>query len=494
MVKLYQKKIAQYHGDIIVFFIQQPQKGAPRCDNPEVQKILSAAFAAHDFTGKAGQALMFYPINHDKALPAKRCLLVGLGKGKIFRENMREAGGVAAKNILKTRSKTALLVTPDIVHLNTGETAECLTEGIILGAYHFDKYKTKIEDQDKRFLTDIFISSQHGNIALDGINKGKNAALAACKCRDMANEPGNIWTADSFAEYGSAIAKKYRFKSKILHKKDLQQFGMHGILAVNSGSTTPPTITILEHITGNKVPKLLLVGKGLTFDAGGISIKPSEGMHEMKYDMCGGAAILAFMEALGEEKPKNIDVISIVPATDNLIGPAALKPGDIITMFNGKTVEVVNTDAEGRLILADAIAYGIREYKPDMIIDLATLTGAVIIGLGHHKTGLLSNNDRLAKKIITAGERSGEPLWRLPLGKEYTNQLRSDIADLKNFGGRQGGTITAAAFLQEFAGKIRWAHLDIAGTAWNFTEKSYIPKGPSGIGVRTLLEFVRNWK
>jgi leucyl aminopeptidase len=214
----------------------------------------------------------------------------------------------------------------------------------------------------------------------------------------------------------------------------------------------------------------------------------------MKFDMCGGAAVLGTMQAIGEEKPKGINVVVIVPATENLPGPSAVKPGDIITIHGGKTVEVVNTDAEGRLILADALAYGIKKFKPKAVVDLATLTGAVIIGLGHHRTGLLSNDDELAQKVTAAGNRSGEPLWRLPLGPEYSKQIKSKIADIKNVGDRAAGTITAAAFLQEFVGEVPWVHLDIAGTAYNFTEKSYVPnKGPSGIGVRTLLELVRNW-
>jgi leucyl aminopeptidase len=254
-------------------------------------------------------------------------------------------------------------------------------------------------------------------------------------------------------------------------------------------------MVIIEYKTAKRNPTLMLVGKGLTFDSGGISLKPPLGMEEMKFDMCGGAAVLGAMQAIGEEKPKGVNVVAIVPTTENLPGPSALKPGDIITIYGGKTVEVINTDAEGRLILADALAYGIKKFKPQAVVDLATLTGAVVIGLGHHKTGLLSNDDELVEKVLAAGDRSGEPLWRLPLGLEYSKQIKSKVADIKNVGDRAAGTITAAAFLQEFVGDVPWAHLDIAGTAYGFTEKPYIPnKGPSGIGVRTLLELVRNWK
>ena len=269
---------------------------------------------------------------------------------------------------------------------------------------------------------------------------------------------------------------------------------MGGILGVNQGSDIPAKMVILEYSSGNdKAETLLLVGKGLTFDSGGISLKPAGGMEDMKYDMCGGAATIAAMGAIAQEAPKNINVVAIIPTTDNLSGSKALKPGDIITAYNGKTIEVINTDAEGRLILADALSYGIKKYSPAAVVDLATLTGAVILGLGHHNTGLLSNDDGLAEKVRQAGLRAGEPMWRLPLGEEYRKQLKSKVADLKNTGGRPAGTITAGAFLAEFVGDTPWVHLDIAGTAWNFTKKSYIPEGPSGIGVRSLLELVRFW-
>ncbi len=210
--------------------------------------------------------------------------------------------------------------------------------------------------------------------------------------------------------------------------------------------------------------------------------------------ICVWSSALTAMEAIAQEKPSNLDVVAIVPTTDNMPGASALKPGDVVRIYNGKTVEVINTDAEGRLILADALAYGIKQFKPKAVVDLATLTGACIVSLGHHMSGLMSNSDDLVKKLVAAGERSGELVWRLPLGPDYTKQIESQVADIKNVGGKGAGTITAAAFLQEFVGDTSWAHLDIAGTAWNYTEKSYVPKGPSGYGVRLLVELVRNWK
>ena len=309
----------------------------------------------------------------------------------------------------------------------------------------------------------------------------------------MANEPGNGWTPSHFARYARRLAKKHTLKCRVLNKKEMIDLGMGGLVAVNQGSKEPPKLIILEYRPETKAETILLVGKGLTFDSGGISLKPASGMMDMKYDMCGGAAVLSAMETIAKEKPQ-VGVVAMIPSTDNLSGSNALKPGDVITHYGGITSEVENTDAEGRLILADSLAYGIEQYKPSCVVDLATLTGAVVIALGHHHTGVLSNNDQLVEQLTGAGAACGEPLWRLPLGEEYSKQIESRVADIKNTGGRHAGSITAAAYLEKFVGDVPWAHLDIAGTAWDFTEKTYIPKGPSGVGVRTLIEFVRCWK
>jgi leucyl aminopeptidase len=500
--------VSKYKGDMVTYFVHQQEKKVPACDNKYVQDTITLAFKAGDFSGKEGESLLFYPSGKGK-LPAKRILVIGLGKAEegktnngttpadVWRDNYRRAGGLVSKTALKTRAAKILAVVPASFILDKQETTECLTEGLVLGAYQFRKYKNITEeDEPQGAIKEIqLFTEKTEKTGLNGVKRGRIAALAGCTARDMANEPGNVWTPTRFAEFGRKIAKTYNFTCKVLSKVDLQRLKMGGILGVNSGSAQPPKMVILEYKTAPRNPTLLLVGKGLTFDSGGISLKPPKGMEEMKFDMCGGAAVLGAMQAVGEEKPKGINIVAIVPATENLPGPSALKPGDIITIYGGKTIEVVNTDAEGRLILADALAYGIKQYKPKAVVDLATLTGAVVIGLGHHRTGLLSNDDELAQKIMAAGDRSGEPLWRLPLGSEYSKQIKSKVADIKNVGNRAAGTITAAAFLQEFVGETSWAHLDIAGTAYNFTNKSYAPQNrPSGIGVRTLLELIRNWK
>lgn len=498
----------KYKADMLAYFVYQEDRKIPVCDDRYVQDGIKPAFRAGDFSGREGESLLLYPAGKKEPL-AKRVLVVGLGKkennggnngsdpSNVWRENFRKAGGTVSRIALKTRAEKVMVVMPDPFVLEPAVMAECLTEGLLLGAYQFKKYKKsrKEDDLPQSEISEVLLFvAKAAKTLIAGLNRGRIAAIAGCSARDMANEPGNIWTPTQFGDFGRKLAKNYGLTCRVLSKTDMQRLKMGGILGVNSGSAQPAKIVILQYKTAPRNPTLMLVGKGLTFDSGGISLKPPKGMEEMKFDMCGGAAVMGAMQAIGEEKPKGINVVAIVPATENLPGPNALKPGDIITIYGGKTVEVVNTDAEGRLIMADALAYGIKQFKPTAVVDLATLTGAVVIGLGHHRTGLLSNDDDLARKVVAAGDRCGEPLWRLPLGAEYSKQIESKVADIKNVGDRAAGTITAAAFLQEFIGETPWAHLDIAGTAYNFTDKPYAPKdGPSGIGVRTLLELVRGW-
>lgn len=498
MIKFSKQNPVQYAGDMIVYCVRQNEKKAPICVDDIIQKTINRVFEAGDFVGREGQVLLYYP-DVDSKKNVKRILVVGLGQDELVAETFRKAGGTIAGTAIKTKAQKIMVVVPEILDFDVVVMAEALTEGLRLGAYRFLDYKT-IDDPDEQpgKLVEILLTASKYAAVKKGLQGGEVTAGAGCWARDMANSPANYWTPAHFAQHGRKLAKKYDFVCKVLAKNDMKRLGMGGILGVSQGSAAPPKMVILEYSAGNrkktKIPTLLLVGKGLTFDAGGISLKPSAGMHEMKYDMCGGAAVLAVMQAVGELRPKNLNVTAIIPATENMPGPAALKPGDVIIHYGGKTVEIIDTDAEGRLILADGLAYGIKQYTPDYIVDIATLTGAVVVGLGHHRTGLLTNNDDLSQQLLAAGDKSGEPVWRLPLGPEYTKQLKSQVADLKNLGKRNGGAITAAAFLQEFVGDTPWAHLDIAGTAWDFTEKSYIPKGPSGVGVRLLLELIRSWK
>jgi len=499
---LTQKPVENIDADLLVFCAAQEKDKAPLCD-PFIKDPVEKAFELKDFSGKTEEQLMFYPptVTTKKNIMARRILVMGMGK--IEKEKdlsqafdlLRKIGGSIAGVCEKIKAKDITVCLPAIQNLDPEKTAECFAEGILLGDYRFLKYKeiTKKKTDYTGLKTIQFTCTTAVESCQKGATKGVTAALAACEARDMANEPGNAWTSKEFADYAGTLAKTYGLKYTCLEKKDLEKLGMGGILAVNQGSAIPPRMVILEYRPEKESDTILLVGKGITFDSGGISLKPPSGMEEMKYDMCGGAAVLATMQAVGEEKP-GVGVVAVIPATDNMSGSSAVRPGDIIRHFNGVTSEIVNTDAEGRMILADALAYGIKTFTPDCVVDIATLTGAVVVGLGHHYSGLVSNNDKLADRLVCAGQDVGEPLWRLPLTKAYKKQIESKVADIKNVGGKWGGAITASAYLSNFVDKTPWAHLDIAGTAWDFTEKSYIPKGPSGIGVRTFLNLIRHWK
>ncbi len=497
-----QKAVNTIKTDLLVFCLLENKNKAPVYE-PLIKDLINKAYELGDFSGKSSQQLLSYPTLSTKKTDktAQRILVIGMGsinaQTKITQsyDLLRQLGGDIANICEKIKAKTVTVCIPTIESILPGKIAQSLSEGILLGDYRFSKYKkSKKKKSDYLGLKTIqFACTTLVSSIRKGANKGMVAALAACEARNMANEPGNGWTSKEFAEYAKGLSKTYGLKYTCLEKKDMQKLGMGGILAVNQGSAIPPRMIILEYKSSKSSDTILLVGKGVTFDSGGISLKPAGGMEEMKYDMCGGAAVLATMKAVGEEKP-NMNVVAIVPATDNMSGSHAVRPGDIIKHFNGVTSEIVNTDAEGRMILGDALSYGIKTYKPDAVVDIATLTGAVIIGLGHHHSGLMGNHNVLAKQIVLAGKEAGEPIWQLPLTKEYKKQIKSDVADIKNVGGRPGGSITAAAYLSNFVGEIPWAHLDIAGTAWDFTKKSYIPKGPSGIGVRTFINLIRNWK
>lgn len=498
MIKVSYRSLVKGDGDTAVYFVREMTKQAPVCPDKEVTAYLKIARNLGDFRGQAGKSLTYYRETSECDMAVERVIVVGLGKDKPTSELFREAGGMAMSAAQATKARKLKVTLPDpFGGLKRADLARALVEGLVLGSYRFDKYRKNPEsDEEDCAIQEIVIHAVEDRDIDEAVKQGLITALAVNSARDMANEPGNHWTPAHFVKAGRDLAGKYDLTCKVFDKTALKKLGMGGIVGVSQGSVQPPALVALEYLAGApKAPTLLLVGKGLTFDSGGISLKPGAGMQDMKFDMCGGAAVLAVMQAVAQLKPAGVNVVALVPAAENMGGSAALKPGDIISQFNGKNVEVVNTDAEGRLILADALAYGIKHYRPTAVIDIATLTGAVIVALGHHRTGMMSNDDALAEKLLDIGEGCGEPLWRLPLGKEYRKQLKSEIADLKNVGSdRAAGTITAACFLQEFVENTPWAHLDIAGTAWDFTKKSYVPKGPSGVGVRTLLELILKWQ
>ncbi|MEA3362529.1 MAG: leucyl aminopeptidase, partial [Thermodesulfobacteriota bacterium] len=368
-----------------------------------------------------------------------------------------------------------------------------VTEGVLLADYRYDRYLPKAKSGQPVLLdkVDLLISAK------DDISDAKAAVAVAeaigagvCFARDLVNAPGNLKSPEYMAMQAVAMAEQTGISASLLDRRELERQGFGAMLGVAQGSEREPYLIVLEYQGGIETDQpIALVGKGVTFDSGGISLKPSEKMDEMKMDMGGAAAVLGTMKAAAQMKLP-VNLVAVVPAVENMPSGTAIRPGDILTSLSGKTIEVLNTDAEGRLILADALTY-VGRYQPRVVIDLATLTGACIIALGNQAAAVLGNHDGLIRQLLKAGERSGEKIWQLPLWEEYSELIKSDFADVKNTGGRAAGTITAAAFLQEFADKYKWAHLDIAGMAWAEQGKAGQPKGGTGFGVRALIEYLR---
>ena len=438
-----------------------------------------------DFSGKEGETTLIYAPD---GLSTPRLLLVGLGERASFTlDKLRRTSATAAKRARSLKLDEAAFTLPVPAGFGTREAAEAAAEGAALGLYRFDRYKT---GEENRELTAFTLVSGDEDAVMAGTEAGVKLAAGALLARDLANEPSNAATPEYLAEKAHEIAERYGMEVTVLDRAGIEAEGMGGLATVGRSSTNEPRFIALEHSkhTEDEAP-VVLVGKAVTFDSGGISIKPSTGMEDMKYDMSGGAAVLGAMEAVGS-LGLPINVIALVPATENLPGGNAFKPGDVLTLRSGKTVEIVTTDAEGRLVLADALSYA-KRYEPAAVVDCATLTGACHVALGDYASGLMGNDDGLIAEVQAAGEASGEPAWHLPLFSEYTEQIKGNTADIKNSGGRYGGASTAGAFLKEFV-EYPWAHLDIAGTAYNSKQKNaYTPKGASGTPARLLVEFLR---
>jgi leucyl aminopeptidase len=449
-----------------------------------------------DFRGKEGETLLLYPA--EGSVPAERVLLVGLGKpADLDLERLRRAAGTAVKQAtkLRVRSLATIMHHAELVadRIGVGEAARAVAEGALLGAYRFDEMKSKPEADDADVeLEELVILEKVDDKARaveEGVRLGGAVARGENLARTLGNLPGNVATPTYLAETAQRIASETAMKCTVLGREELRSEGLKALLAVSQGSDQEPKLIVLEHRGGSDdAAPLVLVGKGLTFDAGGISIKPAQGMEEMKFDMCGAAAVLGAMQAIGEIGVA-ANVIGVVPSSENLISGSAVKPGDIIGSHLGKTIEVINTDAEGRLILADALSY-LRRFNPAAVVDAATLTGACVIALGHHASGLMGNDEALIEELRAAGDRAGERVWPLPMHQEYREQLKSDYADIKNTGGRAAGTITAGWFLREFVGDFPWAHLDVAGTAWGDGKLAYQIKGATGVPTRLFVEWV----
>jgi leucyl aminopeptidase len=452
----------------------------------QVDGVLRRLFQSRDFKGEVKESVVLYPHG-----PASRLQVIGLGKAsEITRDGIRRGAAIAGKTAQGLGAdQMSLFLAPEISTVDTVEASQAMAEGVHAGSWRFAAMKKPPEDPKPDLATVSLLFPEGKDEAEKGRNRGAAIGAGHVFARGLQVLPGNVCTPTHLATTAKDLAKRHGFEVTILDGDGIREEGMGALLAVAQGSTQDPRFIILEyHGAGDQSAPIVLVGKGITFDTGGISIKPAPNMEDMKFDMSGAAAVLGTFETLGRLKPK-VNVVGLVPSAENMPSSTAYKPGDVVKSHLGKTIEVVNTDAEGRLVLADALSYAHR-FKPACVIDAATLTGAVVIGLGNHAIGLMSNDADLVKEVLGAGERAGERAWELPCWEEYHEQIKSDIADMKNVGGRTAGTITAGWFLREFVEGYAWAHLDIAGTAYTDRETGWLVKGPTGIGVRLFSEFI----
>jgi len=437
-----------------------------------------------------GKALELTLIHHPQGVAAKRVLLVGAGKAEKFdAPQLRRVTG-AALRLLKSKSVKNIALALDPGQANA-ENVSAAVEGVILGTFEPDRYKT---DDDKKSVESFTVVVEGGSPDLAAAaERGRILGEAQNFTRDLVNEPGNLLTPLLLAEAARKMAAEFHLDCEVLDREQMAKLGMGALLGVAQGSAEPPALIVVRYkpASGESKVHLGLVGKGVTFDTGGISIKPADSMEKMKYDMAGGATMLGAMRAIAQLKPA-IPVTALVPCVENMPGSKAQRPGDIVTAMSGKTIEVINTDAEGRLILADALHYA-KQLGCTHMVDAATLTGAIAVALGHLNAGLFANDDGLRDRVMAAAKAEGDRMWNMPLEDDYKDYIKSPFADLANVGGRWGGAVTAAIFLKEFVGDTPWVHLDIAGTAWIDDVKPFLSKGPSGMPVRTLVRLAMDW-
>ena len=462
------------------------------CEESPLSTEVADLLEATDHRGRFKQTTLLYPRG---TLAPRRLLLLGLGKlATVTPDGLRQVAALAVQQARELQVATCTLSLQAHLTLPPAVVGQALAEGLELGAYRYQRYKTGLSSEQSFAVEGVTLYTSADEAALHaGVTTGQTVARATCFARDLANGPPNSITPAALGQAAQELGQRTGLRVTVLEPPQLVEQGFGGILAVGQGSANPPRFIVLEYgqpAAGQ--PTLCLVGKGVTFDTGGISIKSADKMDEMKMDMSGAAAVLGTMQAVAE-LGLPLHVVGLVCAAENMPSATAYRPGDIITTLSGKTIEVLNTDAEGRIVLADGLFYAQR-YKPQAIIDLATLTGAIVVALGPHATGLMSTDQALADQLIRAGETTGERVWQMPLWNEYREAMESDIADLKNAGGRYGGALTAAGFLAAFVGDYPWCHLDIAGTAWvERSLKPYQPWGATGVGVRLLVELLRSY-
>ncbi len=454
--------------------------------------IIKSVIESEELKGKEGETVYVHLTGEGNQAKARRLLLIGVGERDAYTlPQVSQMAGTAVR-FLRGKNIKTLAVVPR-AEGDAERVTAAAAEGAITGLFELDKYRTsdKEERQIERFV--VMTEGADEDALKRGSERGRIIGESVNFTRELANEPGGYLTPTDMADRAREIAEKFGLSLEVLDEARMEQEGMGALLSVSRGSEEPAKLIILKYLPREAANQstdnlLAFVGKGITFDSGGISIKPGENMELMKYDMSGGATVLGAMRAIAQLKP-SIPVLGVVPASENLPSGKATKPGDVVTAMSGKTIEIINTDAEGRLVLSDAICYA-KKLGAKRIVDMATLTGAVSIALGDVNAAILGTDQALIDEVIEAGREVGDKYWQLPLDKEYSKQIKSEIADIKNIGGRKAGTITAAAFLKEFADGVAWAHLDIAGTAWGDEVKPYRAKGPTGIAVRTLINMV----
>ena len=447
-------------------------------------KAISTVLKSGDMEGKLNATLVLHNLTE---VAATRVLLVGLGKLAEFTEKQYRQAVRAAIKALPKGVATVSIFLPELVIKNSNIASKVaqLVEVAMDTTYQINAIKLKKPEQKNLNKIAIHVEKADNAQAEVALKQGLAIGEGVSFAKDLGNLPPNICTPTYLGEQAKKLAKQYGFKVEVLEKKEIEKLGMGSFLGVAQGSVEPPRLIVLQHLKGKKGQKpVALVGKGITFDTGGISLKPGAEMDEMKYDMCGAASVFGTFKAIGE-MGLAINAVGIIPTCENMPDAGAIKPGDILTSMSGQTIEVLNTDAEGRLILCDALTYAER-FEPSAVVDIATLTGACVIALGHHASAVFSNKDALAHELLAAGEAAHDRAWHMPMWDDYQNQLDSNFADMANIGGRAGGSITAACFLSRYAKKYDWAHLDIAGTAW----KSGKEKGGTGRPVPLLTTFL----
>jgi leucyl aminopeptidase len=456
-------------------------------DHPAPQELsgfgawLDELKSSAEFSGKTSELVV---LHQPHGLAARRLVVVGAGKKDKFDSGVLRNAAASTVRTVKQKGVKKL------AWLLAGCDAEALVEGAILGNFEVDQNKPST---DAKPLEAFYIVTPADPAVEQAFERGRIIAESQNFTRELANEPANRLTPTVLAQRAVAMSDEFGLECEVLDQDRMRQLGMGALLGVAQGSAEPPALIIVRYTPASPSNDHLgLVGKGVTFDTGGVSIKPADGMEKMKYDMAGGAAMLGAMRALAQLKPP-VRVTALIPAVENMVGSRAQRPGDIVTSLAGKTIEVLNTDAEGRLILVDAITYAQR-LGCTHLVDAATLTGAIVVALGTVNIGAFTNNDTMLAKVMAAAKAESEKMWQLPMDDEYKELLKNSFADLGNIGGRAGGSITAAWFLREFVGDTPWVHLDIAGTAWNDDAKPGMSKGPTGVGVRSFVRLATDWQ